>query len=151
VENIKSKLVEMILSLYHKIRPSKDDEYLKRKQEKARIKEQQESKKTVAKFVHNVGGLKSVLVTFKNQHTKQNAENILKYIKKCQHHIERNKKQLETFVGEGESVKILDAMGGVEKTILNYLDKSKNLYSANDINYEIKIVDDLYHLYNQKL
>jgi len=151
MENAKSKFVAMILSLYHKIRPSKDDELLARKQEKARIKELQDGKKIVAKFVHNVSGLKGLLVTFKNQHNKHNAEIILTYIKKCQHHIEINKKQLEATVGEGESAKILDAMNGVERTVLNYLDKSKNLYCANDINYEIKMVDDLYHQYSQKL
>jgi hypothetical protein len=144
-----SKLSEKVLSLYKKIRPTKDDEYLDRKKEKARIKELQESKKIAEKFVHNISGLKSLLVTFKNQHNKQNAETILKYIKKCQRHIEINKKQLEISMAIGEPKKILDAMTGVERTILNFMDKSANLYSANDINYEIKIVDDLYHQCHQ--
>jgi Mg2+ and Co2+ transporter CorA len=146
-----SKLAATILSLYKKIRPTKDDECLDRKKEKARIKELQESKKIIAKFIHNISGLKSLLVTFKNQHNKQNAETILKYIKKCQRHIEINKKQLEVGMDIGESAKILDAMAGVERTILNFMDKSANLYSANDINYEIKIVDDLYHQCHQSL
>ena len=60
-----------------------------------------------------------------------------------------NKKQLEISMDIGVSPKILDAMDGVEKTILNFMDKSKNLYSANDINYEIKMVDELYHQYRK--
>jgi hypothetical protein len=158
MENIKSnialfisKISAIVVGLFSEIKPSKEGERLDKKNEKAKIREIQEHKKIVTRFIHDISGLKSLLVTFKNQHNKQNAENILKYIKKCQHHIEMNRKQLEIIMDIGESPKILDAMIGVERTVLNFMDKSKNLYSANDIDYEIKIIDDLYHQHHHAL